>query len=441
MRPIAIKQFGAYLGVLVLVMPTHAAVIFGNNALANGSRWDAAARTVGSNERSLAGGLRYSLEGGAYQAYRDLFTWQGAAPSVPDFTNAIHQAFNAWTITDPASALGTDLSFVEDLASPVAGPSPNSGVNPNGAEIDLLAETDGVLWNPGDSSLRAETFFNTTSFTSLNLTSGTKNYPGFAISGADIKMNANPGALWNLTSFQTILTHEIGHAIGLGDVDTSGNFGRFIDDNYDGTTSATALATLTNSWAALVDPLNPAASPLAEFSVLNADPGVDTPGVDILMETNIPSILFGNPTPLQNDDFGGRQFLYPYITIISGDQDGDRFVGINDLNIVLGNWNQSVPPADPLADPSGDGFIGIVDLNIVLGNWNAGIPPGVPNAAANIPEPGTLAFFCLTGLGLLRRISFNPRAFNRQSVRGFRGVVCLARPQAAGLNEGGMCVA
>ena len=62
-------------------------------------------------------------------------------------------------------------------------------------------------------------------------------------------------------------------------------------------------------------------------------------------------------------------------TAIMGDLDSDGFVGINDLNIVLGNWNLNVPPGDPLADPSGDGFVGIDDLNIVLGNWNAGTPP------------------------------------------------------------------
>jgi hypothetical protein len=400
-----VKYFCACLSVLALAIPTHAAVIFGNNVLTNGSRWDAAARTINTNERSLAGGLRYSLQTGAYQTYRDIFSWQGTVPTVPDFTNAIQQAFNAWTITDPTSGLATDLSFVEDLTTPVAAPAQNVGVNTNGAEIDLLAETDAVLWNPGDSSLRAETFFNTSSFTNLSLTSGTNNYPGFAISGADIKMNSNPAALWNLTSFQTILTHEIGHAIGLGDTDTPGNLGRFIDDNYDGSTPATALATLTNSWAALVDPLNPAASPLAQFTVQNADPGVDTPGVDILMETDIPSSLFGNPTPLQNDDFGGRQFLYPYIQFIPGDLDGDRFVGINDLNIVLANWNQNVPPADPLADPSADNFIGIEDLNIVLGNWNAGTPPRAPNTAANTPEPGTATMLGVIGVVLLRRRS------------------------------------
>lgn len=107
------------------------------------------------------------------------------------------------------------------------------------------------------------------------------------------------------------MTHEIGHALGLGDVEFGINPGIFIDDNFDGSDRATALATLTNSWAGLVDPFNPAASPLSLFDVQDADPGVDTPGVDILMESFIPDALIGDPTSLRNDDYGGRQFLYP----------------------------------------------------------------------------------------------------------------------------------
>ncbi|MEZ6194026.1 MAG: PEP-CTERM sorting domain-containing protein [Phycisphaerales bacterium] len=77
-----------------------------------------------------------------------------------------------------------------------------------------------------------------------------------------------------------------------------------------------------------------------------------------------------------------------------GDLNNDGFVGIADLNIVLGAWNQNVPPGNPLADPSDDGFVGIADLNIVLGNWNAGTPPVAGTA---VPEPATLA---LLGVGL-----------------------------------------
>jgi hypothetical protein len=85
---------------------------------------------------------------------------------------------------------------------------------------------------------------------------------------------------------------------------------------------------------------------------------------------------------------------------IPGDLDGDGFVGINDLNLILTNWNQTVPPGDAIADANGDNFIGIADLNAVLGNWNAGTPP---TDQANIPEPTTLILFFILSPTLTRR--------------------------------------
>ncbi|MGI9456328.1 MAG: hypothetical protein ACR2NU_07180 [Aeoliella sp.] len=287
---------------------------FGHPAgqITGGSRWDAAPKTIGSNERSLDGGLRYSLEGGSYEAYRDLFTWSGGVPAVADFQTAVEQAFDAWESDDPATGLTTDLSFVADLGTTVVGTSVFGGVDSDGAEIDLLAD------NAGDSGARAVTFFNAVS-DNVTLTSGTANYAGsFAISGADISMNNNNGAAYTLDFFRRLLTHEIGHAIGLGDVENADDSMEFIDDNYDGTNSATALATLTNSWALKVNPLNPAASiGLSLFQVNDANPGIDTPGVDILMESSGLGIATGNPitelVPLKNDDYGTRQFLYPSV--------------------------------------------------------------------------------------------------------------------------------
>ncbi|MEZ6190512.1 MAG: PEP-CTERM sorting domain-containing protein [Phycisphaerales bacterium] len=82
------------------------------------------------------------------------------------------------------------------------------------------------------------------------------------------------------------------------------------------------------------------------------------------------------------------QLIGEVVGMLVGDLNGDGFVGIEDLNIVLGNWNQNVTAGDKLlGDPSGDGFVGIEDLNTVLGNWNAGTPPV---SAANIPEPGAV---------------------------------------------------
>jgi hypothetical protein len=87
--------------------------------------------------------------------------------------------------------------------------------------------------------------------------------------------------------------------------------------------------------------------------------------------------------------------------LLQGDLDGDGFVGITDLNIVLSAWNTNVNPGVwALGDPSGDGFVGIEDLNAVLGNWNAGAPPAT---RASIPEPASAALLGLGAAAMFRR--------------------------------------
>ncbi len=118
-------------------------------------------------------------------------------------------------------------------------------------------------------------------------------------------------------------------------------------------------------------------------------------------------LRFGSPSGIASSG-GGVTFDNILLEIIAadapaldGDLNGDGFVGISDLNIVLGVWNQNVTPGDLLqGDPSGDGFVGIDDLNRVLGNWNAGTPPA---AGAAVPEPTTLALLGLGGLAMLKR--------------------------------------
>ncbi len=97
--------------------------------------------------------------------------------------------------------------------------------------------------------------------------------------------------------------------------------------------------------------------------------------------------------------------FYEALARLAGDINADGFVGIEDLNIILGNWNQSVPLGDIDAGDIGgigDGFIGIDDLNVVLGNWNAGTPPGVPVGTA-IPEPAAVGVMGMGVLGALNR--------------------------------------
>lgn len=316
------------LAIVIRGIPAFGAVLLlpGSNPPAPNSsdvaRWDAKYRVVpGLGERSLFGGLRYSVQGDSFAAYRDMFTWSGPTPSEGAFQQAIEDAFNAWTVVDPATGLGTALSFVADLGKPVS-----AWNDPSGAEIDLLADPD--LNGYGAFAIFATTD-PTTDPTTLTLTSGTQDYPGRAIVGADIKINSS-GVAYSLDngplSFRMLLTHEIGHTLGLNDVDLVGSIDNFfIDDNFN---QNMPLETLTNSWALSVNPFDPGSSfpPLDLFQVANpfggGNPdlpglnGFDTPGVSILMESNNLGGQTGGqvgPTALRADDFGGRQFLYPAV--------------------------------------------------------------------------------------------------------------------------------
>ena len=94
----------------------------------------------------------------------------------------------------------------------------------------------------------------------------------------------------------------------------------------------------------------------------------------------------------------------PPLTTLIGDINADGFVGIDDLNVLLINWNQSVPIGDwqqgDLAG-IGDGFVGIDDLNVVLTNWNLGSPPQELNNF--IPEPTTICLILIGASGVIRR--------------------------------------
>lgn len=64
------------------------------------------------------------------------------------------------------------------------------------------------------------------------------------------------------------------------------------------------------------------------------------------------------------DPYGGPSPCY-----LQGDINGDGFIGMDDLNVILSHWNQNVEPFTN-GDLNGDGFVGIDDMNILLANWN-----------------------------------------------------------------------
>ncbi|MEM7145106.1 MAG: hypothetical protein AAF591_08200 [Verrucomicrobiota bacterium] len=281
-------------------------------------RWDAAPRNVfgTSVERSLDGGLRYSVEGG------DLATWYGDftftdGTSSAEFAAIVAAAFSAWEATDPTTGLTTDVYFVEDFGTSVV-----FGDGRQGAEINLFSSDLGNTNRAG----RVEVWTEIWGGDVITLTSGKTNHGRDVIVGSQVEMNNAPGTTWTGDSFQRVLTHEIGHTLGLGDVDIDqdtfdanpfnddGLVSDWYDDNYDDTSPATQIATLSNSFATLIDPFDPEGSAgLTKFlipeGVLDIGAGNEP---TILMESNGDGILL----ELANDDYAGRQFLYPSLTIV-----------------------------------------------------------------------------------------------------------------------------
>ena len=89
----------------------------------------------------------------------------------------------------------------------------------------------------------------------------------------------------------------------------------------------------------------------------------------------------------------------PLVTQHPGDANGDNKVDINDLTIVLANYNRSNGVLWTTGDFNSDGKVDINDLTIVLANYNTTYSAGTGLAA--VPEPSVLTMIGAGLAGLL----------------------------------------
>ncbi len=255
---------------------------------------------------------------------------------------------------------------------------------------------------------------------SASTTAGNWNNITEAVSGSAVNLVDDGG---------TVTGVDIGVTDGFGGVNVAGIPGNTLGYPGNASTDSFFAGSFTDHTQGLLNPgqvtftgLDPNGEyDVTLFAARSGDDGglgrltrytVDGAWQDLEVSDNIANeIVFQNITPELDGSLvidvavspdGTGRFAYlglaqitALVTAIQGDLDGDGFVGITDLNLVLANWNQAIPPGDPLADASGDGFVGIDDLNAVLANWNAGTPP---TTHATIPEPASLLLWCVVSV-------------------------------------------
>ncbi|MFI4862082.1 MAG: endonuclease/exonuclease/phosphatase family protein [Phycisphaerales bacterium JB063] len=394
------------------------------------SRGDAIASVLEEMQDALASGLPVFLTGDFNEASH--LDWTAAAAAA-----GVHSAEVPWPTSIAVQDAGLSDSFrvahPDEVAnpgntwSPVYGPDyQNQGVDEPQDRIDIVyyagqsvtptasqtvGPSDGlsdlgVDGYPSDHRGVASHFdlgtlnHTTLTFTALggNGSPIAQTYADHALSTPNLALSyTSTGGVWSFWA-------EGNWGDGAAFLD-SGNGSPATGATYDLAISADAgYAAVIESFDLLDWASNDTTGHSVDWALLDASGAVVTSGTAqvgddeaLHVETGLAGPVAGGitlrltHTAGENNDLGLDNVRFDQARI--GDLSGDGFVGVEDLDILLANWGDSVDHYDwASGDLTGDGMVGQADLDAVLNHWSHGEAPDV-----QLPEPGTLG---LLGVGL-----------------------------------------
>jgi predicted Zn-dependent protease with MMP-like domain len=176
--------------------------------LSSAPRWDS------GTSHSIS--VDYNFESGNVNDFKDLFTWDGTAPSDTDFANAVAAALAVWSTENNNITLSkVNTAVVRDFGV--------GGNKLEGTEIDIFAE-DLSVGTLGETVLYGNS--DDVALTS-NFSTGGGVFPSSTILSSEVAIDVDAdGDNWTLAAWQATFVHELGHALGIGDAEVGSFYDR-----------------------------------------------------------------------------------------------------------------------------------------------------------------------------------------------------------------------